>query len=208
MRNRPNAGNGYKLRLSAAVTDLGVIYYGSDKTYITDVRGQGYMNAQALGSKLINPASFRNYAVQQGFRTDSTPDNVRMYLPATAVLSADMQVYQRFYINATCFANIMDRKLYGNTFYTQVSLIPRYDSRMLGIGLPVTYSSLSREVKVGIGVRVTGVFFGSDDITALFGSKGRGFGCYAGGYIPLYKRRATYEYRAPPQPGAPTILPK
>lgn len=188
LNNDAQSGNGYKLRVSASVTDLGIIYYKAANNTMVDVRGSGYLTGGGLIANTRSTASFTNYARQQGFRTDSVTDNTQLLLPATAVFSADLQVYQRFYINATYMGNIMDRLQYGNSFYDQYSLIPRYDSREVSVGLPITYSKLSNEVKIGIGIRYTGFFIGSDDLLGLAGSA-HGFGFYLGGYIPLYKTK-------------------
>ena len=84
-------------------------------------------------------------------------------------------------------ANVANRENFGNSYYNQLTITPRYDTRLFSVGLPLTYSMLSNSFKAGIGVRVSGFFFGSDDMMALFANHQYGFNFYVGGCVPFYK---------------------
>jgi len=187
--NRKDKGNGYKLSLSASVTDIGSINYKSGSNYIINASGSGYLTGKGLANNLQNYSQFKQYMTQQGYRADTSTASTRVYMPTALALGADYQAYQRFYANLTFIGNLANRQNFGNSVYNQVTLTPRYDSHLLSFGLPITYSSLAGDVKMGVAVRVPGFFFGSEDMLALFSDHQHGFGFYFGGYVPLYKKQ-------------------
>jgi Family of unknown function (DUF5723) len=171
------------LRASAAVTDIGAIKYKSSGSFTVDVTGNGYLTGKGLSDNIKDYSDFRNYMVGQGFTADTGAKATKVYLPTAMLLSADYQIYHRFYANLTYVANMANRQNYGNSYYNQITLTPRYDTKIFSVGLPITYGSLAQEVKLGIGLRVSGFFFGSDDMLAQ-----HGLNFYFGGYVPICKK--------------------
>ncbi len=110
-----------------------------------------------------------------------------MYLPTALILSADYYIDRCFYVNATYAGNLANRQNFGNSYYSQVTVTPRYDTRLFSLGLPVSYSMLDKTMKMGLGVRVSGFFIGSDDMLALFANHQYGFNVYMGGSVPIYR---------------------
>jgi hypothetical protein len=188
----PLSGNGYKMRISGSVTDFGIITYKATGNNIVSAKGEGFVTARGLADNLKDITDFKNYIAKESFIASPASADTKMYLPATAILSVDYQVYQHFYINATGIMNIMDRSFYGNTYYDRIAIIPRYDSRLIGVSIPITSSMLAHDMKVGLGLRVTGIFVGSDDMMALFSNNQHGFNFYAGAYFPIYKKRVKF----------------
>ena len=186
---RDRSKNNYLVRFSASVMDIGSILYRSSGNSNADVTGNGYLTGTGLQNNIGNYSDFRNYVLKQGFTADTAHVNTRVYMPTRLVLSGDYDVYKRWYVNATFIANVANRDHFGNSFYNQLTVTPRYDSRWLSVGLPVTYSMLSNSLKMGIGVRVSGFFFGSDDMLALVANHQYGFNFYMGGFIPFDKFR-------------------
>lgn len=187
------SGNGYRFRLAVSATDIGVINYKAGNTATVKVNGSGIISGIGLAENTRDYRSFRNYAVSQGFRADTTSKDTRVYLPTLVIASMDFQIYRRFYLNASYYGNAVSREEFGNSYYDKAVLIPRYDSRIFSIGLPISYSRLASDIKVGLGIRITGLFFGSDDMMALFNDKQHGFNFYAGGYVPIYKKKKKAE---------------
>ena len=184
-----NSGDVHRLKLSAAVTDVGAINYNDANNFVVDVRGNGYVTGHGLSDSIKNWNSFRNYMVGQGFSADTGAKATKLYMPTTLIAGIDFQAYKRLYVNATYFANLANRQNFGNSYYNQITVTPRYDTRRLCVGLPITYSMLASDLKIGFGLRFAGFFVGSDDMLALMSSNQRGFGFYMGGYIPIYKAR-------------------
>ncbi|WP_133162574.1 DUF5723 family protein [Flavipsychrobacter stenotrophus] len=191
MDGKKNVGdqtiNRYKLRVSASVTDLGSIFYNSNGNFSVNVRGNGTLTGQGLIENVKNYDDFRAYAKKQGFNVDTGKASNRLYMPTTIVLSADYHAWKNIYVNATYFNNVVNRQNYGNSYYNQIIITPRYDTRRYSIAVPITYSALSESMKMGIGIRAYGFFVGSDDMLALV-SHQYGMNFYVGGFVPFHKK--------------------
>jgi hypothetical protein len=85
--------------------------------------------------------------------------------------------------------NLADRQNFGNSFYDQLSLTPRFDSRHYSLAVPLTYSWLTGNMKAGLGIRYRGFYAGSDDMLVLFSKKQYGINIYAGANYTLHKKR-------------------
>ncbi len=183
------SANIYRLRMSASVLDLGAITYKSNNNSNLEASGNGYLTGAGLSNSAGNFSDFKNYITAQGFDGDSTHKNTRVGMPTRMLFSVDYNAYKHFYINTACVINIANRQNFGNSYYNQVTVTPRYDTRLISVGLPITYSLLSNSMKMGVGFRVSGFFVGSDDLLGLFASQQYGFNAYVGGFVPFYKLR-------------------
>lgn len=183
-----NANNRYLLRFSASVMDIGSIKYGLNKNSNARVTGDGVVSGKDFSDKVSNYDEFREYAVSHGFTADTFHRDTRVYMPTRLNLGVDLHAYKRFYVNAMFVANLANRQNFGNSYYNQLTVTPRYDSRILSIGTPITYGVLSNTVKVGLGIRVTGFYIGSDDMLAFVSGNQSGANIYVGGFIPINRR--------------------
>ena len=181
--------NRYLLRVSASVVDIGAITYNSSNNSNATVTGNGYLTGNGLLNNVRSFTDFSNYAVAQGFHADTAHANTKVYMPTTLLLSIDYHAYKQLYVNAAFAGNLANRQNFGNSYYNQITITPRYDTRLLSVGLPITYSMLSNSVKLGVGVRASGFFIGSDDMLALFAGHQYGFNFYVGGSVPFYKKK-------------------
>lgn len=176
------------LRASAAITDIGGIKYKQGNNYVVNVTGNGYITGSGLSDHLKSYTDLRNYAVSQGYSVDTGSKATKVYMPTAFNINVDYQIWNRFYVNALYLANMANRQHYGNSYYNQFSITPRYDSRLISVGLPITFSGLAHDMKMGLGFRVSGFYFGSDDMLALFSSNQHGFDFYFGAYVPIYRK--------------------
>jgi len=210
-----NINDGHKLTASLCVRDIGAIKY-NEGNFVVNVTGNGYLTGTGLSNNINNYSDFRNYMAGQGFTADTGSKPTKVYMPTALVAGLDYQVYNRFYANATLIANLANRQNYGNSYYTQFTVTPRYDTRLFSFGLPITYGTLAKDVKVGFGIRFSGFFIGSDDMMALFSNNQHGLNLFFGGYVPLYRK--THKHTEPePEPvavpesvpqAAPAIVPE
>ena len=178
----------HDLVFSASVTDIGAIKYNRNSSAFINISGSGSLTGNGF-SNVHNAADFENYMQQQGFKVDTSASAAKVHLPTALILSADYQLYQRFYVNVLFLANLANRQNFGNSYYNQLTVTPRYDFRLLSVALPITYSALAHDMKLGFGFRFSGFFFGSDDIMAAFSNHQYGAGFYLGGYVPIKARR-------------------
>ncbi len=186
---RDGSKNRYKFRLSASVTDLGFITYPSNNNFAVNVTGNGYITGKGFSANVKDFNDFTNYTAKQGFHADTAKASNRVYMPTTLILSADYHAWKNFYVNASYFNNLVYNNSFGNSYYNQLSITPRYDKRMYSIGLPITYSWLTQSMKMGIGLRYSGFYIGSDDLLAAFSHSQYGLNLYVGGYVPFGNKK-------------------
>ena len=179
----------HDLVFSASVTDIGGIHYYNSTSGAIGVAGSGPLTGKGLSENSGSLNSFKTYTRQQGFVLDTQTATRKVALPTALLMSGDAQIYGRFCANLLFIGNIANRKTFGNSYYNQVTLTPRYDYHLMTIALPITYSALAHDVKLGIGLRYSGFFIGSDDVLAVISKYQYGFGVYMGGYIPLFKKK-------------------
>ncbi len=187
------SGNGYKLRVSASVTDLGYITYKGDKNGELAVTGKGYITGNGLLNNSRNFADFSKYLSDQNFRLGHFGYDMTIYLPTSFILMADYQIKNRWYLNFTYAKNLMNKPEYANSYADQISFIPRYDSRVFSLGIPISYSALNNGVKAGFGIRYTAFFAGTDNLFSFVSSSTNGFGFYVGANIPVFKEKENDE---------------
>jgi hypothetical protein len=176
--------DGYTFRASLAVTDIGSIRYKNDNR-IAYLRGDGYLRANELSDNINNFQDFRAYAESHGLSVDTASGATKMHLPTALTIGADYHVLRDFFINVLIIGNLTGRNSPGNSYYGQFSVTPRYEKKLWGVGLPITYDALSKKMKLGIGARVSGFFIGSDDMLAFLGNSQYGINFYFGGCVPL-----------------------
>lgn len=187
--------NNYLLRFSASVLDIGSIKYGRDNNSNARVTGDGVVSGKDLENHVNTYEEFRSYAVSHGFTADTFHRDTRVYMPTRLNVSADVNVYKCWYVNAMFVANLANRQNFGNTYYNQLTVTPRYDTKLFSVGLPITYGILSNSMKMGLGIRFSGFYVGSDDMLALITSNQSGANLYVGGFIPFNKRSPKGHYR-------------
>jgi outer membrane protein OmpA-like peptidoglycan-associated protein len=180
----------YAFRISAAITDVGSIRYKKANQQAA-VSGSGYFKPKELGDILDDHKQTEAYLRQHGLKTDTNSNASTISLPTALVFGFDYHIHKHFYANATFIGglNKPTDKL-ANVTYTQLSVTPRYDSRVISVGIPLTYNFTSQSFKAGIGFRVAGFVLGSDDVLALVGGKNaKGANFYLGASIPINKRK-------------------
>ncbi len=181
--------NRYKLRISASVMDIGAITYKSQYNSNAEVTGNGNISGSDFSNNVHNYNDFRAYSVSHGFTADTSHQNTKVYMPTTLRLFADYNILGRFYVNAGYIGNLANRQNFGNSYYSQITVTPRYDCRKLSLALPITYSMLDKSMKMGFGIRYSGFYIGSDDMIGLVASNQSGVNIYGGGFIEINKRK-------------------
>ncbi len=176
--------NHYKFRLSAAVTDIGHITYSSGN-YSANVTGDGSVTGAEIHQNANNYTSFMSYVRTKGFTADTSLKSINVYMPTSLMLAFDYHAARHTYINVTYISNLGNRQDFGNTWYNQVTVTPRYDRRNFSFGLPLTYSMLANDFKMGFGARYSVLFIGSDDMLAFFSNNHYGFNFYMGVHVPI-----------------------
>src|SRR5690606_13945299 len=150
--------------------------------------GHGTLNTRDIANNVTNFNEFKRYVRERGVTVDtSTLLTTTMQMPTALILGADYLIRKSFYINTTFIGNLVNRYTPGLSAYNQLTVTPRYETKLLTVALPITYSTLTGTLKTGLGVRVSGFYFGSDDIP-VFGNRKYGFNFYFGACVPFYKK--------------------
>jgi outer membrane protein OmpA-like peptidoglycan-associated protein len=184
----------YMFRFSAAVTDLGGISYknNSNNLSLTNTGSSTSFDADNLKDSVSDYNSLRQFAANKGITIkDDSNATQKVGLPTALVLGLDYNIanVKGLYANVTFIGNLADRMKVGNSLYSQVTLTPRFENRTFCVGIPVTYNFVNSSIKAGIGVRVGGFFFGSDDMLAFVSNNQYGANFYFGVGVPFNKKR-------------------
>ncbi len=191
----PNRGaNKYKLRISASVVDLGSIKYDENNfvANISTINNQPVtMKGEDIADSIGNYQDFKRYARNRGLNVDSNTGvtATKVYMPTSFIASVDYHAVKGLYVNALFTANMARTDELGTSFYNQLTITPRWDTRVFSVGVPLSYDFLSKSIKYGLGLRVGGFFLGSDDLTGIIGNNGYGANFYFGAFVPINAKK-------------------
>ncbi len=183
-----NTVNKYKFKVTASVLDIGYLKYKNIREL--HVTGSGQLPN-------LDNFDFSNYSVvkQQladaGFTLDERFNKTLVVnMPTSAVIGLDVKAAKNIYVNATYLQSVVNKKeSAGNYYASQVSLVPRYETRLFDVGIPITYNASSKDVKAGLGFRIGFLTIGSDDLLGLTSSKSKGFNFYFGARINIANKK-------------------
>lgn len=170
--------NKYKLRAGFALLDLGSIKYkkdmgrtggytigitGSEKFYLSEID-----NADIDGFKDLFDSR------PQYFTPDAAnlSSDYSVALPATIQVDADYHIHHNFYVNLLAQFPINGKDVQNVRSYTTIGLTPRFEGKIIGVYVPVYYSSLSK-LNAGLSVKLGPVFFGSGSILSAVAGKSK-----------------------------------
>jgi hypothetical protein len=178
------------LRLSASLTDAGQISYSGNgvKNYniqandrqITEEEWRGYSSPRE-GENQLN-AFGRLFEEEFGLKDEDNTGAFILATPTALNLSADIQIVNRFYVNATVIQGISRTSTPQLRQTSLWAVVPRYESEKLGVSFPIIRQNGGWAV--GSGLRVGGLVIGSDNLLGLISRNGRfkalGVDIYAG----------------------------
>ena len=171
-------------KIGFAITDLGSMKYKAspnNENYIINTNGPKIANR-------VDTANIEFDDVTTYFRSipgvTAGKDNnaTTVAAPSAFTLYADYKFAKRIYVNALFTSGIVGDNKPGNKTNFQTIVTPRFEGKFLDVGLPVSYNGLSKDVKIGVGLRLGILFIGSDDIlsSAVGIGKLTGSNVYAG----------------------------
>lgn len=190
--------NKYKLRVSASIVDFGSIKYTTNNfnanlknKVVAGQKQVAIMKGSDLADSIGNYQELKTYANNHGLSVDSSTGGTssKVYMPTTMIWAVDYHAVKGFYINAMFMSNMAKRENFGTSFYNQLTVTPRWDTRVFSAGIPLTYDFLSKSIKYGLGLRVGGFIIGSDDLTGIIGKNGYGANFYFGASIPINNKK-------------------
>ena len=172
--------NKYKFKIGLALLDVGSIKYERDLTrsgsYGITISGSQRFYLSALADASIDDFKDTLDKYPQFFppNANGNSPSYTASLPTTLQLTADYHFHKGFYLNfAAQFAlSNSGSKLYASQYYNAVAVTPRFENKLLGVYVPLSYNALS-QFTAGASFRVGGFFFGSGSVlsAALSNSK-------------------------------------
>lgn len=181
-----NSLSKYKLKLGLSLTDLGSLKFKNDtlRRYT--------LNNTVSTIAVDNANNFQE--MLELFDTDGPEivKSVKAVLPTALHANVDWNIYQRFFLNLNGDLGLTAKDGLNKNFNpTTVTLTPRYESKWIGVYLPVNYSEY-RDFQAGFGFRAGPLFLGSGSIiTNLFNNESKGADIYAGLRVPIYGSKRT-----------------
>ncbi len=164
--------NKYTFRLAAAIMDGGRFTF--DKQPFTNDHSANFSNWNFGNVRAGNFSDFDTaYANQVQYRNDSR-GNFTVATPAALSANFDLRIHKGFYLNAAVYTPLtslyedVDVRLRPVEWF---AITPRFESRALGIYLPVTRTSLHERTDVGLTLRMGPVFLGSNNIGSYLFNK-------------------------------------
>ncbi|MBW7868060.1 MAG: OmpA family protein [Brumimicrobium sp.] len=183
--------NAYELRVGVSLLDLGGMRFTkADKSrdFTVDAKNvdlkifDGTNDLKKFGevidSLIANDPQWK--------ASEDTAQTYYMHTPTTLSFQVDYHIWNDFYVNATAFINVNNKKNPHNVRNaTRFSITPSYDFRWFGIGIPISYGPYSKFM-FGLGLRLGPLTIGVPDFRTLipFG-KVNGAGIYAGLRVPI-----------------------
>ncbi len=169
----------YKLKFGLSITDIGSIDYNDANEKVYD------FNNTFTEAQFETFTSYNDFI--KAYRIIETKGASRVYLPTAGHASLDWNINNKFYVNVNGDFNLKDKtKLNSNFIANTVSITPRYESKWIGVYLPINYMDY-RGLQAGFGFRAGPLFIGSGSIiTNLISDESKGIDIHGGLQIPLY----------------------
>lgn len=179
------AFNKYKLKIGVSVLDIGSISYKDMEISSYTLDGT------------ISAIEFENdfeAAFDDNFTNTTSRSDVKVQLPTTLKLNIDYFFASKFYLNLDLNQNLTKKDdFFNNNRLNRITLTPRYETRIFGAYLPVSYSSLTKTA-MGIGFRLGPLTVGSGSIISnLMSKNAKMANVFAGLKIPINHKRKLKE---------------
>lgn len=166
-----NKNNQYIFRAGLSLLDGGRI------TYKRDLKNTRISNS-AVDKVLLIDSNFSNafsngqdagirYAdstLRTIFDIDTSSSNIVTAMPSTINLQFDYNIFKMFYIGANWSQDLRGKKSVGIRKASYLMLIPRIETKLIEVSLPIGLMNDYSTGRIGIFCRVGPVFVGSDNL--------------------------------------------
>lgn len=170
-RHVTNGKNAYLFKGGVSLLDAGRITYnhnlknthltnsGSEKTFvITDEFAKAWSNGQTRG------LAYTDSVMRTIFNVDTSAKQVVSRLPTTLNFQFDYNVFKMFYVGANLSQDLRGKKSIGSRKASYLMVIPRFESKLFEISLPIGLMNDYTAGRMGVYLRIGPVFVGSDNL--------------------------------------------
>lgn len=162
-----NDKNKYKFKIGASILDIGRIKFtkgGQSGNFHADI-SDWYIQDETPGGV----ADFDSLVNSRFLLTSSAGESYKMNLPTAFSLQFDYNIGKGFFVNATTFWALPMTKDRNKVHqFTNYNLTPRWESKFLGLSLPMAYSG-TVGFRPGAMVRLGPLIIGTADLRPLLG---------------------------------------
>lgn len=168
----------YQLKASIALLDVGSIKTKLDPdrsgqySITINTNDKFYLNKlnqialDSLNAVLTEFPNFFNLTPNQSFTT------YNVSLPTNFVFEVDYPLSNKFYLNFSGLIGVNSSSWTSNKMLNTYSFVPRYEGKLLGVGIPFTYNKFSN-LNLGLLLRSKGIFVGSSSLLSMLFSKSK-----------------------------------
>lgn len=186
----------YKLKLSLALTDLGVVKYANSQhgnNYIINGSGHNTSELEKQGSESYD-AYFSRLRTSGILATQDRNDKMKVKLPMAVRGHIDWHIYKRFFVSAGAVVNLLNEanRIASANYITSFTVTPRLEKKWFSIYSPVYYN-MQQQFGWGAGLRVGPLFAGSASVLSnLIGKKNiSSTDFHIGLSIPVFHRKSS-----------------
>ena len=165
-----SSGNSYLFRGGVSMLDWGKINFGKNmKTYSASnstpvLFTADSLFARAFASGIDSGLSFiKNYA-KQNFNYSEGTNSEGISIPTTLNFQFDWNVIKMFYVGVNWSQSVVSRSDIAIRRPSSIVLIPRIETRLFEVSVPMSLYNDYRNAAVGLFARVGPVFVGSDNL--------------------------------------------
>ncbi len=155
--------NKYKLKVGVSMTDLGGVKFskGGQSGDFTANTSNWDISKLDFGT---TPIAALDDTLSARFGGTNAGANYKMNLPTAFSTQIDYHIWRDLYINQTNFIafgfNSNPNKIHD---FTTISVTPRWDHRIAGVSIPISYNSLMG-TRTGLALRLGPVTFGTSSM--------------------------------------------
>lgn len=192
--------NKYKFKVGLALLDLGRMAYPRDARrsggYTIGITGNERLYTSELEEVEIDSLKSYFNSRPQYFTPDNTNTSgtYKVGLPTSLHVNVDYHLHRGFYVDLAAQLSLRntDSKPYNSSYYSGITLTPRYEGRRIGLYVPIGYNGLTK-LNAGMALRLGSLFVGSGSaLTALLGNSKQA-DAYMGLRVGLLQKKMSRE---------------
>ncbi len=158
--------NKYKYKIGFAIQDIGSVNYKTspnNERYTLKFPTGGVIRSR-VDTANINFTDVATYFKSIGASYTNDSSSTTVTAPTVITLYGDYKFSKHIYVNALFTTGLTGGSPRSNSNPFQAVITPRFESKLFDAGLPISYNNLSKDLKIGIGLRLGIFFIGSDDL--------------------------------------------
>ncbi len=164
----------YLIKVGFTISDLGSVRYRRNpvsRDFDADTSNL------PIGSWEIHSRADIDSIIGKYFHYNDVSSKYNMNNPAVVSMQLDVRVARGFYLNFLPYVALKQGNKDVNKvhYVSAMNFIPRYDSKLFGISLPIQYNEY-KQWNIGLGFRIGMLWIGSNDLISVLASSKNRYG--------------------------------